>query len=211
MTIFIIHGSIYDGWVPVATDWFSVDIGINRCIKMFECNAEISVIVESITDKQPKIIVLVGLPGSGKSFYRDKLLCTHIGADFVIISSDDEIEALCAEAGLTYSEGFEQFIGKGTHIMKQKFRDAVNNDRNIIWDQTNLTPKKRRGILKQVPHTYFKEAIAVEVTIEELEERLARREKETGKHIPTHVVNSMAQSYLPPTKEEGFDTVTILK
>ena len=158
-----------------------------------------------------KIIVLVGLPGSGKSTLRDRLVDEHVGDDFVIISSDEEIENLCADEGITYTEGFDKFIGKATHIMKQKFREAVNNGNNIIWDQTNLTPKKRRGILKQVPDDYFKEAISVEVTSIQLRERLDRRERETGKHIPPHVVENMAKSYLPPTKAEGFDNVTIVK
>ena len=156
-----------------------------------------------------RIIVMVGLPGSGKSTWRDKFLAST-DDEFVIISSDDEIERLCAEDGITYSEGFEKYVGKATGIVKQKFKESVNNGRNIIWDQTNLTPKKRKGILKKLPDDYLTEAVAFELTLEELQSRLDKRESETGKRIPPEVVKSMANSYIPPTKGEGFDKVTIV-
>ena len=162
-----------------------------------------------MTDKR-RIIVLVGLPGSGKSTWRDDFLATA-KEDFVVVSSDDIIEEMCAEEGITYSEGFEKFAGKATGKMKQNFREAVNSGRNIIWDQTNMTQKKRRGILKGVPEDYYREVVAFEITEAELNKRLAQREKETGKHIPEFVVKKMANSYQPPTRQEGFDNVTIVR
>jgi len=159
---------------------------------------------------QPTLIVLIGLPASGKSTYRDAFVAKS-DKEFEIISSDDEIERLCLDAGTTYSEGFDRFIGKATGIIKQKFREAVNNGKNVIWDQTNLTGKKRRGILNKLPTGYRREAVSFEVTLEELNARLTKREAETGKHIPDFIVKKMANSYVPPTKGEGFDKVTIVK
>ena len=158
---------------------------------------------------EPEIIVMVGLPGSGKSTWRDAMLAKS-DREYVIISSDDEIEALAAEAGTTYSAGFKQFIGKATAISKQKFREAVNKGRNILWDQTNLNPKKRKSILSQVPEEYTKTAVVFNITAHELQQRLDKREKETGKFIPPNVMKDMARSYRPPTKEEGFDTVSFV-
>lgn len=157
----------------------------------------------------PEIIVLVGPPATGKSTW-----CADVsmnGTDgYVVLSFDSEIERLAEENGTTYYEGFKDYIGQATAIVKQKFRDAVNNNESIIWDQTNLTLKKRRGILNQVPDHYYKMAVAFEVTEQELNERLERRERETGKHIPREVVKDMASKYVPPTEQEGFDEVIIL-
>lgn len=161
-----------------------------------------------LEDLQPEIIVLIGLPGSGKSTWvRNMLAKTDV--DYVVVSSDDEIERMAAADGLTYNDVFDKYVGKATGIMKQKFKDAVNNGKSIIWDQTNMSPKKRRGILNQVPKNYRKIAVAFEVDDEELNRRLKNREKE-GKTIPPHVVKSMAQSYVPPSKQEGFDEVYIM-
>lgn len=157
-------------------------------------------------DETPEIVVMVGLPGSGKSTWRDKFLASA-DKEYVVISSDDEIERLAKDAGMDYTSGFKQFIGAATGITKQKFRDAVNSNRNILWDQTNLSAKKRRGILQQVPDEYHKTAVAFEVPDDELKRRLRRRENETGKSIPPEVIKSMAKSYDRPSKSEGFDIV----
>lgn len=158
------------------------------------------------SDEQPTIIVMVGLPGSGKSTWRDRMTAAS-DVDWVIVSSDDEIERLASADGLDYTQGFDKYVGKATGIMKQKFREAVNKGKSIIWDQTNMTPKKRKGILNQIPDNYRKVAVVFEVDDAELQKRLSNREKETGKHIPPHVIKSMAQSYVPPTKQEGFDEI----
>ena len=159
-----------------------------------------------ISDLTPVIYVMVGLPGSGKSTWIKNKLASDSTA-YVIVSSDDEIERLAAQDGLSYNDGFDKYVGQATSIMKQKFREAVNNNENIIWDQTNMTPKKRRTILQQVPATYRKVAIVFELDDNELNNRLNKRSRETGKTIPAHVIKSMAQSYIPPAKSEGFDEI----
>lgn len=162
-----------------------------------------------LEDLQPEIIVLIGLPGSGKTTWRDKMLAKS-DLNYVIVSSDDEIQRMAAADDKTYDQGFEKFMGKATGLMKQKFRDAVNSNRSIIYDQTNMSPKKRRGILQQIPSNYRKVAVAFEVDEEELNARLNKRAEETNKTIPPHVMKSMARSYVPPSKEEGFDEVYIM-
>jgi heterogeneous nuclear ribonucleoprotein U-like protein 1 len=154
----------------------------------------------------PEIIVMVGLPGSGKSTWRDNFLSDK---SYVIVSSDDEIEAMAAADGTDYNRGFQNYIGKATAISQQKFKEAVNTHKNIIWDQTNLNPKKRKGILQQVPKHYKKIAVVFEVDPDELQSRLDKREKSTGKRIPSNVMQSMAKSYVKPSRAEGFDEVII--
>jgi predicted kinase len=157
--------------------------------------------------EQPEIIVMVGLPGSGKSTWRDKYIQSGSSRHYAIVSTDDEIERMAAADGTDYSSGFQDYIGKATAISQQKFREAVNNNESIIWDQTNLNPKKRKGILQQLPKHYKKVAVVFEVDPTELQTRLDNREKSTGKSIPASVIKSMSSSYVQPTAAEGFDEV----
>jgi len=154
----------------------------------------------------PEIFVMVGLPGSGKSTWSNNMMANSPDS-YVVVSSDDELERMADHEGISYGDAHKKYIGKAVSISKQKFREAVNKGENIIWDQVNVSPKKRRSILNQVPAGYKKTAIVFEVTANELNQRLAKREQETGKHIPPHVVKNMAKTYRPPTKEEGFDNV----
>lgn len=155
--------------------------------------------------EQPIIYVLIGLPGSGKSTWTRAKMSD--GNDYVVVSSDDIIEQLGAAENMNYSQAFQKFAGQATGMMKQVAKDAFAAGRNVIWDQTNMSKKKRRGILQQVPKNYIKVAVDFDVDDKELFRRLDARAKATGKNIPTDVVLSMAKSYEPPTRDEGFDKI----
>lgn len=159
-------------------------------------------------NKNPVIYVLVGLPGSGKSTWiRNN---ASLG-DAVIVSSDDIIEELSRKEGLNYSQGFDKFIGRATMQMKQNFKAAVASGSDIVWDQTNMTAKKRRGILQQIPAGYRKVAVVFDTDDREIERRLKTRAEETGKFIPPHIMKSMSQSYQAPSRDEGFDEIIKVK
>lgn len=153
---------------------------------------------------EPTIYVLVGLPGSGKSTWVRSI---NKSGDYVLISSDDEIERHAKDRGLTYNDVFGGYIKTATSLMKQKFKDAIASHANIIWDQTNMTAKKRSGILQQVPKGYQKVAVVFQLDADELNSRLEKRANEEGKSIPAHILRSMADSFEMPTTAEGFDEI----
>lgn len=166
--------------------------------------------IDQVRNENPKIYVLVGLPASGKSTWtKNKLDSSPYRFD--VISSDGIIERIAKEQGKTYSEMFQETAACANSQIWEDFRESLKNGNNIIWDQTNMTSKKRRKILSQLPKKYEKIAVLFEVEREELTRRLDERAKREGKFIPKHVIESMLDSYQEPVVDEGFDKVEIVE
>lgn len=153
------------------------------------------------------ILVLSGLPGTGKSTYVQDYLKSH--PETMVCSTDDYIEAYASGIGMTYDEVFFTAIRPATESMWKRFDEAIANDQRIIMDQTNLSRKKRRQILDKVPSHYMKMAVYFEVPDQaEWEKRLANR---PGKNIPKHIMDSMVQNMQKPHLSEGFNAVLTQK
>jgi predicted kinase len=142
--------------------------------------------------------MLVGVPGSGKTTW-----IKNNKHNAVVLSTDDYIEKVAAKQGKTYSEAFKDVIGDATDQMEKDLIQAVRNERDIIWDQTNLTAKTRKSKLSRIPKSYKKVGVYFSVP-HDLRDRLASR---PGKTIPEPVVLSMINQLQPPSKEEGFDEI----
>ena len=81
---------------------------------------------------------------------------------------------------------------------------------NVIWDQTNLTPKIRKGKLQQAKG-YRLLAVVWTLTDAEWSKRFDKRKAEVGKDIPAHVLKSMSNQFTMPTKAEGFEKITVIR
>lgn len=154
---------------------------------------------------KPWALILIGLPGSGKStFVKQVLARVPIDEKPHISSLDNKIEFEGALQGLNYTEAFKTLnIGALSKQVKVELAEAATASKNIIIDQTNMSQKSRREKLALL-EAYTVGAVVFEVDAAELNRRLATREAATGKHIPQHVLESMAASYQSPTGEEGF-------
>lgn len=155
-----------------------------------------------------ELIMLIGLPGSGKSTFIKKL---NQHNDYVVISSDDIIEELAALEGKTYTDVFDKHVGFATKEMFRRAEEAIRQNKKVIWDQTNMNSKNRRKKLAMFPKEYVKKAVIFSIDNLELKRRLDKRAKETGKTIPAHIMKSMANSYEAPTKAEGFSQIFWVK
>lgn len=150
----------------------------------------------------PLFIVLVGLPGSGKSTYTK--IAVECDPTTVIVSTDGIIENFAAHHGKTYDEVWEEAIKPATKLAQSKMELGFKARSTVIIDQTNLGMKKRKKLLSQVPEGYTKIACYFEIDEELRQQRLKAR---PGKTIPAHIDAQMAASYLRPETHEGFDAV----
>ena len=147
----------------------------------------------------PKSILLCGVPTSGKSSW----VKNHPG--YIVISSDNIIENYAKNIGSTYDEVFPDYINEAISLMLQQLRHAVENNENIIVDQTHLTPKVRKRKLKMIPRHYEKIAVYFEIDKEEMLKR--NHNPDRTKIVPQSVLESMHGSYSRPCVSEGFSQV----
>ena len=158
-----------------------------------------------MSESNPELIMLCGIPTSGKSTWIAMgetgtfNLNTH-----TIISTDNIIQKYAEENKKTYDEVFDVAIKMANSMMDIELEKAIAQNNNIIWDQTNLTPKTRKNKLRKIPKNYIKKAIWFDI---DLEEAMIRNQKRSGKMIPPNLLKSMHIQFVPPTAEEGFDIV----
>jgi predicted kinase len=153
----------------------------------------------------PEIVMLVGIPCSGKSTYVNKLRDYEYWKDAVVLSTDNYIEEQAKRLGMTYNEVFQDCIDEATRQLEMSFVRAKEEGKRIIWDQTNLSIKTRKKKLTKVPSIYKRTAVWFQV---DLEEALKRNETREGKFIPESILKRMYHQFEVPTLEEGFDFVS---
>jgi heterogeneous nuclear ribonucleoprotein U-like protein 1 len=153
--------------------------------------------------------LMVGLPGSGKTTASEKLIKDI--TELTIASSDNFTEQYAKEHNQTYQEAYFAFGNEAEKMMKQQIQQLIKDERNFIWDQTNVyasSRKKKISMLTQKKYQVV--AIVVELSSEELSKRLEKREKETGKKVPKKIIQTMLDNYTRPNYEEGFSDIYLI-
>jgi len=148
----------------------------------------------------PKLYVLVGVPGSGKTTWAQS---QRWFPDCAYISTDIYVERFAKRLGKTYSEVFATVMPRCIRLMMRAVDQAKAAGKDIIWDQTSTGIISRQRKFAALPNYY---AIAVVFPTPKrsvLKKRLARRK---GKRIPFALVEQMAfdLEMEPPTEIEGF-------
>jgi predicted kinase len=148
--------------------------------------------------------MMVGVPGSGKSTW----IKENIFNNSIVLSTDDKIEEIASQCDMTYNQVFEDNIKEVTDEFFDEIEYNVTKGNNIIIDRTNLTPKSRKRILNMITSDYKKIAVVVQCSDPFIHaNRLASRK---GKTIPNHIIESMKNTFIMPSLEEGFNDITII-
>jgi predicted kinase len=142
-----------------------------------------------------RIVVLVGLPASGKSTYLQRIGMRGLSSDVIRgILADDERD----------QTNHERVFQTVRYLLRQRL--AIGRPVTYI-DATNLRPEERRPYL-EIGQQFGcdVEALFFDVPLAVCLERNAGRDRV----VPEEALVKMAAKLVAPTVEEGFTSVTVV-
>lgn len=179
---------------------------------MSKQNTVIADIYNHVQEKnRHPFIMLVGLPASGKSTFVKS--CQEVfGVGYAnVISTDDYFQTHADNNGVTYQQAFKEVsFDVAERAMWDDFKYSLGKNEPMIVDRTNLSIKSRSKFLthlRGLEHIYTNIAVVFNPDEETRKKQSDYRFKDTGKIVPSGIVDSMRCHYQFPTKEEGFDKI----
>lgn len=145
---------------------------------------------------KPTLIMLCGIPGSGKTTYAKKFKNDYT----IYLSSDSIREALYGDESIQGNPS-EVFA-----LMQNRAIDLLNKGYDVIYDATNITRKDRAGIIAKCPKFVQIECHIVWAPIETCIERDTARERTVGKEV----INRMLKRFQAPYYDEGIDQIRVI-
>lgn len=146
-------------------------------------------------DKTPVLFMLMGLPGSGKSYIANGILYRPI-----IHSSDALREELYGDAN-EQSNNQELFVE-----LHKRIKSDLVDGRDVIYDATNISKKRRRAFISELKNIKCKKICVCVMTPYEI---CLEQNKKRERKVPDNVIKRMYMNWNPPALEEGFDDIIV--
>lgn len=146
---------------------------------------------------KPTFIMMVGLPGSGKSTYAAEFAVVH---DATIFSSDALREEMFKDVNhqADNTKLFEE--------LHRRIKDCLKDGKNAIMDATNINYKRRMAFLAELKNIPCEKiCVLIATPYKECLKRNAERERK----VPEHVIERMYRNFNIPYWYEGWDDIQI--
>ncbi|HEY9811109.1 MAG TPA: AAA family ATPase [Halomicronema sp.] len=146
-----------------------------------------------------KLILLIGIPGSGKSYLVQQILSEF--PEFYLISTDHIRAKLF---------GKEEIQGPWLKIwaeIQNQLQQAISEQKTILYDATNASRKQRREIIELAKNTGITHitGLWLDTPLSLCLERNQQRQRQ----VPQEIIQQMAVRLndCPPSLEDGLDRI----
>lgn len=144
-----------------------------------------------------KLFMMIGIPASGKTSLAEQIAKSE---DAEIVSSDNIRKELYGDENI---QGDSNEVFK---IVENRIIDGLKNNKNMIYDATNINYKRRMAFLQKIKKIKIEKiAIMVATPYEDCLIRNSQRERK----VPEEVIKRMYNNFYVPQYFEGFDDIQI--
>lgn len=145
------------------------------------------------------LIVLGGLPASGKSTYAEMLFESGI------------FQIVCPDLIRKAFYGDESVQGDGKRVFETAFHDMKEYGclgENVVFDATNINADRRKALVKEM-RPYFDIIIFKWITtpVSICYERNFYRDRQ----VPSNIIKRMSDNFEEPTMDEGWNYIEEIK
>lgn len=145
--------------------------------------------------KKPVFLMVVGLPGSGKSTYIEKYY-----ANYSVHSSDAIREELSGDVN-------NQDINKQVfNTLHRRVKEDLAAGKSVVYDATNISWKRRKAFLQELKSFNCHKECVLMATPFEL---CVQRNRERERVVPYFVIERMYKNFDIPWYNEGWDSIVI--
>lgn len=150
----------------------------------------------SFIDETPSFLMLVGLPGSGKSTYIKK----YFNQNLRVHSSDAIREELSGDVN-------NQDINKEVfELLHKRVKEDLRNGISCVYDATNISWKKRKAFLESLKGIKCWKICHVIATPYEV---CLEQNRQRDRVVPEDVIKRMYLNFDIPFYNEGWDDIEI--
>ncbi|KAG8548703.1 hypothetical protein GDO81_024480 [Engystomops pustulosus] len=160
-----------------------------------------------------EILMMVGLPGAGKTTWAMKHSAANPGKKYNILGTNaimEKMRVMGLRRQRNYAGRWDVLIQQATKCLNQLIQIAARRKRNYILDQTNVYGTAQRR--KMRPFEGFnRKAVIICPTDDDLKDRIVKRTDEEGKDVPDHAVLEMKANFSLPEPGDFLEEVIYIE
>lgn len=159
--------------------------------------------------KQQTVYILIGIVGSGKSYWSTNFIKDSKNSQNTVIVNKDKLREMF-HGRYKHKPDFEEFI----HQMSVKLvKNAIRNDFNVIIDETNITQSRREKWIDIIKKEEISDIKINYVWFSDMENNLENRMKNSkgvSRKKWEAVIESMKKRFEVPGIKELYDDLIII-